>query len=124
MSSESERPITNGRRIGGARAPLRAALGGSDRSGDADVSGAADRRESTSWSRWSGACSAFPIALKPGGRLPIISFHSLEDRRVKEAFRSDPRLKPLTKKPMRPTEEEVHRNPRSRSAKLRVAERV
>lgn len=70
------------------------------------------------------ALNRIPDRLKPGGFLAIISFHSLEDRRVKEAFRSDPRLERLTKKPIRPTEEELHRNPRSRSAKLRVAKRV
>jgi len=70
------------------------------------------------------ALKRIPDYLRPGGRLAIISFHSLEDRPVKEAFRSDPRLKPLTKKPLRPTDDEVYRNPRSRSAKLRVAERV
>ena len=70
------------------------------------------------------ALKILPDVLKPGGRLAIISFHSLEDRPVKEAFRDDPRLNPLTKKPGRPTEEEVIENPRSRSAKLRVAERV
>jgi 16S rRNA (cytosine1402-N4)-methyltransferase len=69
------------------------------------------------------ALARIPARLKPGGRLAIISFHSLEDRRVKEAFRGDPRLEPRTKKPIRPTEEEVASNPRSRSAKLRVAER-
>ena len=70
------------------------------------------------------ALQRIPERLKPGGRLAIISFHSLEDRRVKEAFRSDPRLEALTKKPLRPSDEELHRNPRSRSAKLRVAQRV
>lgn len=70
------------------------------------------------------ALKRIPDRLRPGGRLAIISFHSLEDRPVKEAFRSDPRLNPLTKKPLRPTDEEVYRNPRSRSAKLRIAERV
>jgi len=70
------------------------------------------------------ALQRIPDRLKPGGRLAIISFHSLEDRRVKEAFRSDERLEPLTKKPVRPSDEETHRNPRSRSAKLRVAKRV
>jgi len=70
------------------------------------------------------ALARIPDRLKPGGRLAIISFHSLEDRRVKEAFRSDPRLEPLTKKPIRPTDDEMHHNPRSRSAKLRVAQRV
>lgn len=65
-----------------------------------------------------------PDCLRPGGRMAVISFHSLEDRRVKEAFRDDRRLKNLTPKPIRPEEEEIQRNPRSRSAKLRAAERV
>ena len=61
--------------------------------------------------------------LKPGGRVGIISFHSLEDRRVKLAFRSNPELLVLTKKPLTASEAEVRLNPRARSAKLRVAER-
>ena len=61
--------------------------------------------------------------LKPGGRAAIISFHSLEDRRVKLAFRSDPKLHVLTRKPVVATHEEIELNPRARSAKLRVAER-
>jgi 16S rRNA (cytosine1402-N4)-methyltransferase len=61
--------------------------------------------------------------LKPGGRAAIISFHSLEDRRVKWAFRNDPDLTVLTRKPIEATPEEVRQNPRARSAKLRVAER-
>jgi 16S rRNA (cytosine1402-N4)-methyltransferase len=69
------------------------------------------------------ALARIPDRLKPGGRLAIISFHSLEDRRVKEAFRSDPRLENLTKKPITASEAEIHANPRSRSAKLRVAKR-
>jgi 16S rRNA (cytosine1402-N4)-methyltransferase len=64
-----------------------------------------------------------PNWLKPGGRVAVISFHSLEDRRVKVAFRDDPRLAVLTKKPVVATAQEVAINPRARSAKLRVAER-
>ncbi len=80
--------------------------------------------------------------LNPGARIAIISFHSLEDRTVKRAFQAEakgcqcpkqqpictcnkePRLKILTKKPLLPTEEEMGTNPRSRSAKLRIAERI
>ena len=65
-----------------------------------------------------------PDWLSSGGRMSIISFHSLEDRIVKNAFRDDSRWNVLTKKPLRPTEHETAKNPRSRSAKLRVAERV
>ena len=62
--------------------------------------------------------------LRPGGRLVVISFHSLEDRRVKQAFRGNPQYVVLTKKPVRPYETEIRRNPRSRSAKLHVAARA
>lgn len=65
-----------------------------------------------------------PDCLRPGGRFAVISFHSLEDRRVKEAFRDDARMSALTRKPLRPSPAEVIRNPRSRSARLRVAERL
>jgi 16S rRNA (cytosine1402-N4)-methyltransferase len=70
------------------------------------------------------ALRRIPDCLRPGARMAVISYHSLEDRRVKEAFRNDQRLKVLTRKPIRPDEEETARNPRSRSAKLRVAERL
>ncbi|MBX9789941.1 MAG: 16S rRNA (cytosine(1402)-N(4))-methyltransferase RsmH [Pirellulales bacterium] len=59
--------------------------------------------------------------LLPGGRLAIISFHSLEDRRVKEAFRDDARLDVVTRHPVTASPAELGRNPRARSAKLRVA---
>jgi len=61
--------------------------------------------------------------LRPGGRLLAISFHSGEDRSVKWTFRSDSRLDVVTRKPVRAGEEERRANPRSRSAKLRVAEK-
>jgi 16S rRNA (cytosine1402-N4)-methyltransferase len=70
------------------------------------------------------ALRRLPDCLKPSGRLAIISFHSLEDRLVKEAFRDDPRLTVVSRKPLQAGEEEVARNPRARSAKLRVAERA
>jgi 16S rRNA (cytosine1402-N4)-methyltransferase len=81
-------------------------------------------------------------SLAPGGRLAVISFHSLEDRRVKRFLRREsldcvcPPQQPVctcghratvslvTRRPIRPEEAEVHRNPRSRSARLRVAERL
>ncbi len=65
--------------------------------------------------------------LKRGGRICVISFHSLEDRMVKETFRKlekEGEMRILTKKPVTPSEEEQERNPRSRSAKLRCAERI
>jgi 16S rRNA (cytosine1402-N4)-methyltransferase len=80
--------------------------------------------------------------LSPGGRVAVISFHSLEDRIVKTFFRTESqdcicppeqpvctcghtaRLKSITRRPIRPTEEEIEGNPRSRSARMRVAEKV
>jgi len=70
---------------------------------------------------------AAPGILKPGGRVVVISFHSLEDRIVKDAFREGVHggyFSLLTKKPVTATEEESDRNPRARSAKLRAAEKV
>lgn len=65
-----------------------------------------------------------PQCVRAGGRAAVISFHSLEDRIVKEAFRDDPRWRPITKKPVTAGDAELTDNPRSRSAKLRVAEVV
>lgn len=70
------------------------------------------------------ALQRLPDCLKPGGRIAIISFHSLEDRMVKQAFRDDARLQVLTRKPVVPSEAEVHANPRSRSSKMRVAQKL
>jgi 16S rRNA (cytosine1402-N4)-methyltransferase len=61
--------------------------------------------------------------LAPGGRLVVISYHSLEDRIVKRFVVGEPRLRALTKKPVRPSQAELLRNPRARGAKLRAAER-
>ena len=62
--------------------------------------------------------------LVPGGRVLVISYHSLEDGIVKRAFRDDPGLRALTKKPVVATDDERAANPRARSAKLRAAERI
>jgi 16S rRNA (cytosine1402-N4)-methyltransferase len=71
---------------------------------------------------------AAPRVLKPGGRVVVISFHSLEDRIVKDAFREGAikykYFRVLTKKPVTASEEESDRNPRARSAKLRAAEKI
>ncbi len=65
-----------------------------------------------------------PEWLVPGGHLAVISFHSLEDRRVKWALRQDERLEVITRKPIQATAAEIRVNPRSRSAKLRLAQRL
>src|SRR5271165_5785986 len=73
------------------------------------------------------SAEAAPQVLRPGGRLVVISFHSLEDRIVKDALRDGARdglYRMLTKKPLTADEEEIDRNPRSRSAKMRAAERT
>lgn len=65
-----------------------------------------------------------PHWLQPQGKIAIISFHSLEDRIVKHSLRENPQLQVLTKKPIIPQEVEMATNPRSRSAKLRLAEKL
>lgn len=67
---------------------------------------------------------ALPELLVDDGVGAIISFHSLEDRLVKHAFRGDDRFAPLTKRPLEATAEECEVNPRARSAKLRAARRI
>jgi 16S rRNA (cytosine1402-N4)-methyltransferase len=68
-----------------------------------------------------------PSWLEPGGRLVVISYHSLEDRLVKQRLLAWERagvMNRITRKPLTPTPEEVRRNPRARSAKLRIAEKI
>lgn len=65
-----------------------------------------------------------PACVRPGGRAAVISFHSLEDRLVKTAFRDRSQWEALTRKPVQAGEEEVKNNPRARSAKLRAALRL
>lgn len=67
------------------------------------------------------ALAEMPLCLRDGGRLVVISFHSLEDRLVKHAFRDKTSWEVLIRRPVRPSEAEVHANPRARSAKLRAA---
>ena len=70
------------------------------------------------------ALATLPDRLKADGKFAVISFHSLEDRPVKKAFRDDDRLEVVTRRPVCATEQEINLNPRSRSAKLRVAQRT
>ena len=64
------------------------------------------------------------LGVKPGGNISILSFHSLEDRRVKVRFKSEDLFSPRTKKPLQASDEEIRSNPRARSAKLRIAKRL
>lgn len=70
------------------------------------------------------ALERIPYCLRSGGRFCVISFHSLEDRMVKDTFRSHALLQNLTKKPIIPSDAEIALNPRARSAKLRIAARI
>ena len=65
-----------------------------------------------------------PNWLEPGGRIAVISFHSLEDRLVKNRFKADERLRVISRKPLIASDSEAEANPRARSAKLRVAQRL
>lgn len=77
-------------------------------------------RELESLEKW---LAVAPNWLKMGGKIAVITFHSLEDRIVKHTFREDDRLQVLTKKVIIATDEEIRENPRARSAKLRIAQR-
>ena len=95
-----------------------------------------------SWDSWRGPWRRFPHCCGPGGRVAIVAFHSLEDRLVKEwmrdnarKFRPDPTLPAggqeqipvlalCTRRPIVPAAAEIEENPRSRSAKLRIAEKL
>ena len=112
-----------------AGAPRRAAPRlSAHRPGDADLSGAAHLGESRAGAArrrsWPNACAR----LLAGARLVVITFHSLEDRIVKHAFRALAQgraaLRVLTKRPIVPGDAEIDRNPRARSAKLRAIERL
>lgn len=70
------------------------------------------------------AIQAAHHVLKPGGRIAIISFHSIEDRIVKQALKDESHWVAIEKKPITPSERELEQNPRSRSAKLRIASKV
>jgi 16S rRNA (cytosine1402-N4)-methyltransferase len=78
-------------------------------------------RELESLEKW---LAVAPNWLKTGGKIAVITFHSLEDRIVKHTFREDDRLQVLTKKVIIATDEEIKANPRARSAKLRIAQRI
>ena len=99
-----------------------------DRSGDADVSGAADLGQSRARRPRCVSRRDIPAACAAGARLAVITFHSLEDRIVKHVFRAlatgGDALRVLTRKPVVPGDDELARNPRARSAKLRAIERL
>ena len=78
-------------------------------------------RELESLEKW---LAIAPNWLKTSGKIAVITFHSLEDRIVKHTFREDDRLQVLTKKVIIATDEETRANPRARSAKLRIAQRI
>lgn len=78
-------------------------------------------RELESLEKW---LAVAPNWLKTGGKIAVITFHSLEDRIVKHTFREDDRLQVITKKVIIASDEEIRANPRARSAKLRIAQRI
>ncbi|PZV14197.1 MAG: 16S rRNA (cytosine(1402)-N(4))-methyltransferase [Pseudanabaena sp.] len=78
-------------------------------------------RELESLEKW---LAVAPNWLRNGGKIAVITFHSLEDRIVKHTFREDDRLQVITKKVIIASDEEIRANPRARSAKLRIAQRI
>ena len=140
--ARGDAPIRTTARACRHRRTRRACAAGRHPSGHPHVPGAAHFRQRGACRARRGACSRPSSVLKPGGRLVVVTFHSLEDRIVKSflaersraargfapsARRDARRRRPsasLTKRPIVPDEAEIAANPRARSAKLRAAERT